>query len=115
MSESAAITEAYVWIKLATAQPNQFAILSVKLREMVGSVAARACKEFPRWGLDADQIRIHLVAESGNEPDEEAINAARATKHLPVDSVLTPGAWLVAVSTTAPGGGSGGGSVGVGA
>ena len=89
-----------VFIKLATAQKDAFAYLQTG-GLLVGQVAALACKEFPRWCLDAGQVRIHLVAaESAEEPDDEAITAALATAHLSVGAAVTSGAWLVAVPTT---------------
>jgi hypothetical protein len=100
---------AFVWIKAST--DAGFAMLSVDLGELVGSVIERACTKYIHWQLNALQVRIHLVADSGDEPGDEAIDAALAKKHLLVSAGVTSGAWLVAVPTT-PAGGSGSGGVG---
>ena len=101
----------HVWIKLATAKEDVFAKIYYSPGKDVSDVAALACKEFPRWRLDAGQVRLHPVTVSGKEPSEEEIGAAWATKPLAVSEGVTSGAWLVAVPNT-PGssGGGGGGS-----
>ena len=103
----------HVWIKLATAKEDAFAYLETG-GLLVGQVAALACKEFPRWRLNAGQVRIHLVTVSGKKPSEEEVDAAWATgtKPLAVSAAVTSGAWLVAVPTTSSSSG-GGGDVGV--
>lgn len=89
---------AYVWIKLN--KDAVFAYLSVEGAVVVGQVTALACKEFPRWRLDAGQVRLHPVTlVSGSEPSEEEIGAALAKQPLPVSAGVTSGAWLVAVPT----------------
>ena len=102
----------HVWIKLATAKEDVFAKIYYSPGKDVSDVAALACKEFPRWRLDAGQVRLHPVTVSGTEPSEEEIGAAWApgTKPLAVSAAVTSGAWLVAVPTTP--GSSGGGDVG---
>ena len=104
----------YVWIKLATAKEDVFAKIYFSPGKDVSDVAALACKEFPRWRLDAGQVRLHPVIVSGKEPSEEEVDAAWATgtKPLPVSAAVTSGAWLVAVPTTSSSSG-GGGDVGV--
>ena len=99
----------YVWIKLATAKEDAFAYLETG-GLLVGQVAALACKEFPRWRLDAGQVRLHPVTVSGTEPSEEEIGAAWApgTKPLAVSAAVTSGAWLLAVPTTSGSFGGGG-------
>jgi len=103
----------HVWIKLATAKEDVFAKIYYSPGKDVSDVAALACKEFPRWRLDAGQVRLHPVTVSGTEPSEEEIGAAWApgTKPLAVSAAVTSGAWLVAVPTT-PGSSGGGGDVG---
>ena len=99
---------AFVWIKLATSKEDAFTRVTITASALVTDVAELSCSKFPRWRLDAGQVRIHLVAESGDEPGGKAIGAALAKKHLLVSAPVTPGAWLVAVPTT-PAGGSGSG------
>ena len=103
----------YVWIKLATAKEDVFARLAITSSDLVTDVAERSCAKFPRWRLDAGQVRLHPVTVSGTEPSEEEIGAAWApgTKPLAVSAAVTSGAWLVAVPTT-PGSSGGGGDVG---
>jgi len=99
---------AYVWIKLD--KDVVFAHLRIKRAVFVGEVTTLACSTFPRWRLDAGQVRLHPVTVSGMEPSEEEISAARATKPLAVSAAVTSGAWLVAVPSK-PSGVSGGGGV----
>jgi hypothetical protein len=101
----------YVFIKLATAKEDEFAVLEAERGLCVGQVAALACASLA-WGLTANKVRVHLVAECGEEPSEEAIEAVLATKHLSVSAAVPSGAWLVAVPTTLAGSGGGGGGVG---
>ena len=119
----------FVWIKLGSAPGDVFSKIFYSPGKDVSDVAALACKQFPRWRLDAGQVRIHLAAESGQEePGDEAILAALDKKHLSVSAALASGAWLVVKHTRAPapsflpgrlsfgggldGGGGGGGSAG---
>ena len=88
----------FVWIKLD--RDVVFAHLRIESAVFVGEVTTIACKEFPRWRLDAGQVRIHLATVSGKEPSEEEICAARATTPLAVSASVTSGAWLVAVPAT---------------
>ena len=105
----------YVRIKLATAKEDVFAKIYCSPGQDVSDVVALACAKFPRWRLDAGQVRLHPVTVSGTEPSEDEIGAAWApgTKPLAVSAAVTSGAWLVAVPT-APGrfggGGTGGGA-----
>jgi hypothetical protein len=118
---------AFAWIKLAAAPENAFSKVFFSPGQDVADVADLACKAFRHWALDARQVRIHLVAQSGEEPGDEAIQAALATKRLAVSAVVAAGAWLVAAhlhsrapptSALAPGrlicGGGGGGNYGGG-
>ncbi len=90
-----------MYIKLATAKEDSFAYLETP-RLHVGQVAALACKECSHWRLNAGQVRIHLVAESGEEPGDEAIEAALAARHLSVSAAVPSGAWLVAATQHMP-------------
>ena len=70
----------------------------------VADVVVRACKEFPRWGVDAGQVRLFLAAAGGkNAPPPEALVAAAAdpASCLGVgwtldDAGIAPGCWLLA-------------------
>ena len=104
----------HVWIKLVTAKEDVFARVAITSSDLATDVAERACAKFPRWRLDAGQVRLHSVTVSGTEQNEEEIGAARATKPLAVSATVTSGAWLVAVPT-APGSDVGGGDAGAGA
>ena len=90
---------AYVWIKLATADHSKFAYLEIGGALLVGRVAALACGAYPRWRLDADQVSLHLAAEPGDEPGQDAIGAALARASLAVAACVHAGSWLVAVPT----------------
>jgi hypothetical protein len=98
----------FVWVKLSTAKEDVFAKVTITASDLVTDVAELSCAKFARWRLCAGQVRIHLVAESGEEPSDEAIGAALAKKHLPVNAVVTSGAWLVVVPITPVGGGGSG-------
>ena len=99
-------------IKLATAKEDVFAKIYYSPGQDVSDVVALACAKFPRWRLDAGQVRLHPVTVSGTEPSEEEIGAAWApgTQPLAVSAAVTSGAWLVAVPTT-PGSSGGGGEL----
>jgi hypothetical protein len=126
MSAGGGSAATFVWIRLANAAEDAFAKIFYTPGQDVGDVAVVSCRYFSRWGLDAGQVRIHLVAASGTEePSDEAISAALAKKHLSVGAAVASGAWLVAAtqhvraspaSSSVPGrlsfggGGGGGGS-----
>lgn len=52
--------------------------------------------------MDAGQVNIHLVAESGlaKSVTPDFIMAALEKEPLPVDAAVTPGSWLVAKPNT---------------
>jgi hypothetical protein len=106
----------FVWIKLATAKVFVKISLYSFDKDDVSDVTTRACSSFA-WGLTANQVRVYLVAVSGDEPGDEAIEAALLTKRLAVNAPVTSGAWLVAMPAPGSfGGGEGdGGGGGVGA
>ncbi len=91
-----------------------FAAMTVELGELAGTLLDRACTKYTHWGLNALQMRLFLVQESGAAvPTTAAIEAALALEPLAVSAAVARGAWLVAVPTAAPGGpGSGGGPAG---
>jgi hypothetical protein len=70
----------------------------------VAEVAARACKEFPRWGVDAGQVRLFLAAAGGEDPpppDALVAAAADPASRLGVGwplarAGIVPGCWLLA-------------------
>ncbi len=109
----------YVWIKLATAKEDVFAKIYYSPGKDVSDVAALACKEFPRWCLDAGQVRLFMLAKAaGPKPQLPAPEALKGLEPLAEEATLESagvdsGAWLVAVPT-APGrfggGGDGGGA-----
>ena len=90
---------AFVWIRLAPEDAFVKLFFSPGQDVDAADVVALACEAFPHlyphWAQD---VRIHLVQESGEEPGDEAIQAALATKHLAVSAVVTAGAWLVAAA-----------------
>jgi hypothetical protein len=107
---AAATSTDYVWIKLATAKEDAFAFVAGS--RLVGQVASLACATLA-WGLKANKVRIHMVAESGTaEPTPAAVDEALAQEPLAVSAVVGSGAWLVAAPTApgSPGGGGGGGA-----
>ena len=69
----------------------------------MGQVATLACKEFPRWRLDAGQVQLFLVAKAGApKPLLLAPEAFKDLVPLAEEATLgsagvTSGAWLVAV------------------
>jgi len=106
-----------VWIKLATAKEDVFAKIYYSPGKDVSDVAALACKEFPRWRLDAGQVRLFMLAKAaGPKPQLPAPEALKGLEPLAEEATLESagvdsGAWLVAVPTT-PGSSGGGGDVG---
>jgi hypothetical protein len=70
----------------------------------VADVVARACTEFPHWGVNAGQVRLFLAAAGGaDRPTPAALTAVVAdpTTRLSEDWLLTragiaPGCWLLA-------------------
>ena len=70
----------------------------------VADVAARACEEFPHWGVHAGQVRLYLAsAGSVDEPPPDALAAVAAdpAKRLGVGLTLAragiaSGCWLLA-------------------
>jgi len=94
-------TTSFVWIKLATIETDEFAFLEMKHSSVLGQVAAQSCTTLGWGGLLPNQIRIYLAAEPGSEePSLDQINAALLTKHLPINSTISSGSWLIARPTS---------------
>lgn len=94
-------TPSFVWIKLATIETDEFAYLDMNHSSVIGQVAAKSCSALGWGGLASNQIRIYLAAEPGSEePSLDQINAALLTKHLPINSTILSGSWLIAQPTT---------------
>jgi hypothetical protein len=98
-------TTSLAWIRLVT--DGTFAKIRFSAGEDVAGVAELACTKFTHWGLNALQVRIHLVAEAGEQPGDKAIEAALAKERLPVSAAVASGAWLVAVPFMPAGSASG--------
>jgi hypothetical protein len=99
-----------VWIKLALTD-DSFTRVYFEPGEVpdAGKVAEKACERFPRWSLDAGQVRIHLVAQPRiEEPETSEISAALSNPHLSVTSVIAAGSWVVAKQITSSVEGGGG-------
>ena len=102
---SAGGSTAFVWIKLATAVEDAFAKVFYAPGQDVADVASLACKAFPRWRLDAGQVRLFLAAKAGApKPQLPALEACKDLAPLAEEAALesagvTSGAWLVAAPT----------------
>ena len=106
----------FVWIKLATAKEDVFAKVAITSSDLVTDVAERSCAKFPRWRLDAGQVRLFMLAMAGPKPQLPAPEALKDLKPLAEEATLesagvTSGAWLVAAPAT-PDSSGGGGDVG---
>ena len=79
-----------------------YAELELRADDTTARLAARACREFPRWGVDAGQVQLFLVAAAGvDEPDSAgelaALSRARLQAAWPLASAgVGSGAWLLA-------------------
>ena len=80
-----------------------YAKVTTEASDDVADLTKRACSEFPRWGADAGQVRLHLVVHpsGGDEPTEEAEVAALDGQRLQsawtlADAGIVSGSWLLA-------------------
>jgi hypothetical protein len=77
----------YVWIKLD--KDVVFAHLKIECAVFVGEVATIACKEFPRWRLDAGQVRLFMLAKAaGPKPQLPAPEALKGLEPLAEEATL---------------------------
>ena len=84
-------------------EDETFAKLPLQPGDNVARLVGRACKEFPRWGVDAGQVKLFLVAspDGHNEPSAIAIKDALLLEPLsPFDTLadagIVSGSWLLA-------------------
>jgi hypothetical protein len=90
----------FVWIKLATAKDDAFSKVRYLLNADVSDVASLACSSFPHWQVNAGQVRIYLVADSGlDEPSSSDIGNALLKEPLKITAPVESGTWLVAKPT----------------
>ena len=58
----------------------------------VADVAKRACEEYPRWGVDAGQVKLFAVTKAGKAPTSTEIQAALLLEPLsPFDTLADAG------------------------
>ena len=57
-------------------QGEAFAEIELRAGDSVARLVGRACKEFPRWGVDAGQVRLLLVSAAAKEPTPAELEAA---------------------------------------
>ena len=90
----------FVWIKLATEKDDAFSKVRYLLNADISDVAALACSSFPHWQVNAGQVRIYLVADSGlDEPSSSDIDNALLKEPLKITAPVESGTWLVAKPT----------------
>ena len=65
-----------------------FAVIELRAGDSVGLLVGRACKEFPRWGVDAGQVRLFLVSTAAKEPTPAELEAALVGEPLSAFSEL---------------------------
>ena len=93
---------------------GSFAELEAVSSDSVARLAERACDKFKRWGVDADEVELFLVAPPAgvDEPSADAIKDALSGTRLqagwPLEHArIGPGSWLLArvppPPTAAPG------------
>ena len=81
-----------------------FAEIELRAGDNVARLVERACEKFPRWGVDAGQVRLFLAAADGvDAPSPDALMAAVAAPAMCLGVGLTlvragivPGCWLLA-------------------
>ena len=100
-------TQEYVFIKrvVDAAPPVEdeirvYAELEMRAGDTVARLAARACKEFQRWAVDADQLLLYLVPHTGKENPTKTEEEDAALLDKPAYSLeearVANGAWLLA-------------------
>ena len=83
----------FVWIKLATEKDDAFSKVRYLLNADISDVAALACSSFPHWQVNAGQVRIYLVADSGlDEPSSSDIDNALLKEPLKITAPVESGA-----------------------
>jgi hypothetical protein len=85
---------------------ESFAEIELSNGDTVSRLITRACEMFPRWGVDAGQVKLFLVptgrvAANDGEPSADAINDALSGERLQSSWLLDrahigPGSWLLA-------------------
>ena len=81
-----------------------FAEIELRAGDNVARLLGRACKEFPRWGVDAGQVHLFLAAAGGADRPSPAALAAvaadsvgRLSEEWPLARAgIVPGCWLLA-------------------
>ncbi len=81
-----------------------FAEIELRAGDNVARLLGRACKEFPRWGVDAGQVHLFLAAAGGADRPSSAALAAvaadsvgRLSEEWPLARAgIEPGCWLLA-------------------
>ena len=81
-----------------------FAKIELRAGDNVARLLGRACKEFPRWGVDAGQVHLFLAAAGGTDRPLPAAIAAAAADSAGLLSEewslaragIAPGCWLLA-------------------
>jgi hypothetical protein len=115
MSASGSITS-FVFIK--SSADAHFAVMSMELGELAGTMLDRACSKYTHWRLNALEMNLFLVAKAGvSMPQLLAPDTFKDLEPLSVDVTLesagvSSGAWLVAVPTTPASSSSSGISIG---
>lgn len=94
----------YAYIKRAGAAAfaeEAFAEIELRAGDTAARVAARACKEFPLWGVDAGQVRLFQVPGGRDEArsiqrDPSSETAILRGEALFADEPVESGSWLLA-------------------
>lgn len=77
-----------------------FAKLALQPSDVAADLGARACAAFPRWGVDAGQVRLALAAAGGDE--EPSVEAEATAAPLSAAARVAAGAWLLALVPPPP-------------
>jgi hypothetical protein len=60
----------------AALEGEAFAEIELRAGDNVARLAGRACEKFPRWGVDAGQVRLLLVPAAAQQPTLAELEAA---------------------------------------